>query len=295
MKRNEKELLQTMTGQLSNLILGKPVHEVTISDGCSTEIREQAETINRLVGSYNKALPFLMALSKGDLSVPPPAGNPLIAPFKKLHANLRHLTWQTQQIAAGDLSQQVEFLGDFSAAFNKLIEALKEKRHTEEQLQFLSNHDTLTGVYNRGYFNEELERISRGRRFPISIIMADLDHLKVVNDSRGHAAGDRLLQKAANVLAVAVRGEDVVARIGGDEFAVILAGTDTEAAAKVLERIREEELAFNRTQEESALGISLGLATARDRDAVDDACKLADQRMYEEKRFRRAANVGTGS
>jgi diguanylate cyclase (GGDEF)-like protein len=259
------------------------------------EIREQAEMLNRLIGSYNEAHPFLMALSRGDLNVPPPAGNPLIAPFKKLHANLRHLTWQTQQIVAGDLSQKVEFLGDYSAAFNKLIEALKEKRQTEEQLQFLSNHDTLTGAYNRGYFNVELERICRGRRFPVSIIMADLDQLKAVNDNRGHAAGDRLLRQAAKVLTMAVRGEDVVARIGGDEFAVILAGSDTDAAAKVLERIREEELAYNRTQDEFTLGISLGLATARDRDAVDEACKLADQRMYEDKAVRRAAGVGTGS
>ena len=235
-----------------------------------------------------------MALATGDLSVEPPASNQMIAPFRKLHANLRHLTWQVQQIVAGDLSQRAEFPDEFSVAFNALIEALKEKQQAEERLQYVSNHDTLTGVYNRAYFTEETARLSRGRRFPISIIMADLDRLKVINDTHGHAAGDLLLQQAAHLLTMAVRGEDMVARIGGGEFAVILPDTDTEAAARVLERIREEERIFNRGQDENMLGISLGLATARDRTTFDESLKRADQLMCEDKELRRTAVTGIG-
>ncbi len=295
MTDEEKELLRAMTGQLSALLRGEPLRQLEPGDGSPVELQDLVEAINRLIRTYEETRPFVMALAQGDLSIQPPAGSPLVAPYKKLHANLRHLTWQTQQIVSGDLSQRVEFLGEFSSAFNTLIDSLKEKRQAEEQLQYMSTHDTLTGVYNHGYFNEEMARISRGRRFPISIIMADLDRLKVINDSRGHAAGDRLLQQAAKVLTTAVRGEDVVARIGGDEFAVILPGTDTEAAAKVLERIREEELCFNRDQDEFTLGISLGLATARDRSSIDETFKLADRRMYEDKGLRHASLAGNGN
>ncbi len=292
MTDEEKGLLRAMTDQVSALLRGEPAGQLAMDDTTPGELRGLVEAINRLARSCDETRPFIMALARGDLNVGPPAGIPLIAPFKTLHASLRHLTWQTQQIVNGDLDQRTEFLGEFSTAFNTLIEALREKRRAEEQLQYMSSHDTLTGVYNHAYFSEEMARVTRGRRFPMSIIMADLDRLKAINDSRGHAAGDRLLQQAARVLTAAVRGEDVVARIGGDEFAVILPGADGEAAAKVLARIREEELNFNRDQDDFALGISLGLATARDGASVDEALRLADRRMYEEKGLRQASLAG---
>ena len=78
---------------------------------------------------------------------------------------------------------------------------IMQRKQAEEQLRYQSMHDTLTGIYNRGFFEEELARLEHSREFPVSIIMADVDQLKVVNDTRGHAKGDELLQYAANILA----------------------------------------------------------------------------------------------
>ena len=94
-------------------------------------------------------------------------------------------------------------------------------------------------------FEEEMARVERGRNFPVSIVMADLDGLKKINDSHGHAVGDRLIREAADILRKAVRVSDVVARMGGDEFAMILPTTDLHSAVLVVERIREIESDFN--------------------------------------------------
>ncbi len=288
MTETEKEMLWSMTEQLSALLRGEAALTVEATDGDPVEIRALAEAVNRLIHAFAEARPFLLALAAGDLCQEPPARNQLIAPFKHLHSSLRHLTWQTQQIAAGDLTQQVDFLGEFSVAFSQLITNLRDKQRTEEQLRYVSSHDTMTGVYNRSFFSEELARLDRGRHFPVSIIVVDLDGLKEINDTRGHAAGDRLIQQAAGVLTSAVRGEDVVARIGGDEFAIILPGADLEAAARVLERIRDEEAAYNREQTEFFLGMSLGVATASSRGDLDLTHKQADRLMYEDKAARKA-------
>ena len=95
-------------------------------------------TVNSLTSKYNQAHDFIQALSNGDLSIEPPVRNDLVSSFKQLHANLQHLTWQTQQIAKGDYNQKVSFMGDFSDAFNTMTQSLKEKKKLDEQLLLYS-------------------------------------------------------------------------------------------------------------------------------------------------------------
>jgi len=244
-------------------------------EGC-----EYAPELNALSTYHQGILRFAMAIAKGDLSVTPGLyGGQLAGSLKALHASLRHLTWQTKQIAHGDLTQRVDFMGEFSEAFNSMVESLAEARR---DLTHLSTHDGMTGLYNRAYFDAELERAAKGRKFPVSIIMADLDGLKAINDTIGHEAGDQLIVSAADILRESFRGDDVVARIGGDEFAVIMTNCSAEAAGEALRRIREKQSAHNAIRE-TAVSISLGAGTAECGEKLAQALKMADEQMYRDK------------
>ena len=159
---------------------------------------------------------------------------------------------------------------------------ITERKQAEEKLHYLSTHDVLTGVYNRAYFEEELARLERGRHFPVSVIMADIDRFKAANDVYGHLAGDNLLREAAQVIKAAFRAEDVVTRIGGDEFAVLLPLTDTNATIEAVARIKQSIAAYNEEHRDCPLAISFGAATA-EAGPLTDTLKEADKRMYREK------------
>lgn len=186
----------------------------------------------------------------------------------------------------------------YSAAFNNpgsvnggVVGALvdiSERKRAEMKLRYLSTHDMLTGIYNRAYFDEELDRLKKGRKFPVSIVMADLDRLKEANDRLGHAAGDELLKQAAEAFKNAFRREDVVARIGGDEFAALLPNTDESALVEAMERLQQQLRLINEDHSRLPipLSLSIGAATAHDGEELVTAWRVADQRMYREKKGR---------
>jgi diguanylate cyclase (GGDEF)-like protein/PAS domain S-box-containing protein len=160
-----------------------------------------------------------------------------------------------------------------------------DRKRVEEKIKYLGIHDMLTGIYNRAYFEEEMSRIERGRRFPVSILMADVDRLKVINDNQGHEAGDMLLKNVAMFLAESFRAEDVVARLGGDEFSVLMPSTNTEEAERALGRLRQILLDHNANHpDETPICISIGVSTAEKGVLLSDLLKEADLKMYEEKR-----------
>jgi diguanylate cyclase (GGDEF)-like protein len=169
-----------------------------------------------------------------------------------------------------------------------LIEALEhdivERRQVEHQLRSLSIHDALTGLYNRLFFDEALARLERERRFPVSILMADVDELKDINDRSGHAAGDAALKRVAQVLTAAFRDGDIIARIGGDEFAVLLPDTDAGASAEALLRVRQVLKEHNGAQAGMHLGLSFGMGTAEDGELLEAGLHRADANMYRKKR-----------
>ncbi|MBI5351044.1 MAG: PAS domain S-box protein [Chloroflexi bacterium] len=168
--------------------------------------------------------------------------------------------------------------------FIAIKQDISERKRIEEKLKDLSIHDALTGLYNRGFFDEEMARLERGRQFPISIVMADVDHLKDVNDKQGHADGDALLKRAAQIINTAFRAEDIVARIGGDEFAVILPNTDAASVENALLRVRNNLKKYNAAQTGAPLRISFGVSVADKSVSLRKALKEADANMYREKR-----------
>ncbi len=172
-------------------------------------------------------------------------------------------------------------IGILARTFNAMVQHEDQK---SAELFHASTHDALTGLYNRAYFDSELERLSRGRVTPISVVVADIDGLKACNDSSSHAAGDALIRATAQVLLESFRAEDIVARIGGDEFAVLLPGVDTEQVQLALTRVRNAESnAIIPVDGICPLSISLGYTTSETPEGLQDAFKLADQQMYVEK------------
>jgi diguanylate cyclase (GGDEF)-like protein len=157
----------------------------------------------------------------------------------------------------------------------------------EEQLKHLSSHDVLTGLYNRTFYESELDRLATGRRYPVSIIIIDLDGLKLTNDSYGHAAGDRMICKAANVLKNAFRADDLVARTGGDEFTVLLPESGVEFLQASVDRIESSLTIANKVDDGMFVKFSLGTAIAETKEDLLDAVKYADMKMYQNKATRK--------
>jgi len=157
-----------------------------------------------------------------------------------------------------------------------------ERRQTVLRLEYLSTHDALTDLYNRLFFDAELARLEHSRYFPVSIVMGDVNGLKATNDQQGHAAGDDLLRRAATVLREAFRGEDIVARIGGDEFAALLPNTDAQAAQHVLARVKEH-LARHNQNAAYPLRLALGVATSEQPGSLFKVLHAADVAMYRDK------------
>lgn len=164
-----------------------------------------------------------------------------------------------------------------------VVQDITARKRLEDKLRYLSAHDPLTNLFNRLFFEEEMARLAKGRHFPVSIVSADVDGLKGVNDRLGHAAGDELLRQAAEVLRISFRPGDVVARIGGDEFAVLLPGASLMAGESVLARVRRNENAYSASDDRPAVHFSLGLATAEEGQSLAETLRLADSRMYRNK------------
>ena len=173
---------------------------------------------------------------------------------------------------------------------NQIAMAIDRKR-IEEKLKYSSTHEPLTGLYNRGYYEEEIKRLSTGRQFPVGVIMMDIDGLKVINDKYGHASGDELLKSFASVLHKEFRSNDVVARIGGDEFSVLLPLSSMKIVKKAVERTQKSVDAFNLLNPQIHLSFSVGYFTTESGDSVLDAIKHADALMYHDKTSKKAARL----
>jgi diguanylate cyclase (GGDEF)-like protein len=227
------------------------------------------------------------ALSKGDLQKFAYSKGFVLSNLKALQANLRHLTWQTKQVAEGDFSQRVEFLGEFSDSFNEMTEKLEK---STEALVQLASVDFLTQLPNRRAAMRSLEQVHalfkrHGR--PFCIAMFDIDHFKSVNDTYGHEAGDKVLQSVSATVRSLFRETDIFARFGGEEFIAILPETDTRGAVTLAEKIRG---ALESTAIELSDGtvlyktVSIGVAEASPDD--NDFSKIivrSDEALYEAK------------
>jgi len=165
------------------------------------------------------------------------------------------------------------------AIYNDITQRKKE----EQEIKYLSFHDQMTGLYNRRYFESEMERLDNSRLMPISIIMSDIDGLKKVNDQYGHAKGDEYIKVVAEEIKKAVRSEDILARVGGDEFAILLPKTAQSEVEKIEQRIQRNVEKLNDNYD-YPISISTGFAVKEKKDTeLEDVFKSADYLMYKMK------------
>ena len=177
---------------------------------------------------------------------------------------------------------------DESNQYAGAIEVIRDitERHKEvEQLRYQSTHDALTGLNNRAFFEEELNRLESGDQYPIAIIMMDMDGLKKINDNLGHAAGDTQLVRTAQLLKSSFREGDIVARIGGDEFAILMPRTNRETQDRIIRRLRENIIQENLSVSWSdhPIEISIGGEVCKNRGSLRETLDQADARMYADK------------
>lgn len=157
-------------------------------------------------------------------------------------------------------------------------------KEAEEKIRYLSFHDQLTGLYNRRFYEEELNRLDAERNLPLSLIMADINGLKLVNDAFGHLVGDELLKKAAEVIKSECRSDEIVSRIGGDEFVIILPKVDSFGAESLVKRIKKS--IGNEKVNLLDLSVSIGWATkTHPMQVVEDIFNKAENNMYNQKLY----------
>ncbi|HEX9903460.1 MAG TPA: GGDEF domain-containing protein, partial [Propylenella sp.] len=190
------------------------------------------------------------------------------------------------------LHLQFSVLPGYEADWSHVQVALTDitaRKKAEAYLEYLGKHDVLTRTYNRSFYVDELNRLERKRPSPVTIIIADLNELKSTNDQLGHAAGDALLRRIGEVLNKAVDPPCHAARIGGDEFAILLPGTDAHGGEAVMEHIEKLVGLNNQFYSAAAITLSMGAATSRPGERLEDVAKRADARMYRAKRAYYAA------
>ena len=163
-----------------------------------------------------------------------------------------------------------------------MVTDITARKTSEEKIRYLSFHDNLTGLYNRTYLEEEISRLDTERQLPVSVIMADLNGLKLINDTFGHATGDLLIKRAADIFREACREEDIIARWGGDEFLILLPQTTAREADEVCSRIKRV------SQKTGIMGLPVSIAfgsACKENVAIsmEVVIREAEDRMYRHK------------
>lgn len=230
---------------------------------------------------YLSTVKFIIScFSKGDFSHEIRLKGVLGGLLKHFQANMRHLNWQVQMVADGDFFQRVDFMGEFSTAFNSMVEqldrTLRELRQREDELHSITDNlkkeiasrakaeealkkshkryqelalkDPLTGINNRRHFHElamvELKKLQRKMEGVVALGMLDIDLFKNINDTYGHLVGDKCLVEVAAKISQMIRAVDIIARYGGEEFVCLLPGTSSRDGMVVAERICREIEAY---------------------------------------------------
>lgn len=163
------------------------------------------------------------------------------------------------------------------------LQDITARKKAEEYLRYLGTHDVMTGMHNRAFFEETVQELEANRRDPVSVIVADLNNLKPVNDVFGHNTGDKLIRRAAEVLGASIGNQHMTARVGGDEFIILMPGADMDDARELMERIQSLVIMNNKFYRDPELSLSLGAAVSEPGVPLEKVIIMADNEMYKNK------------
>ncbi|MDD3521100.1 MAG: diguanylate cyclase [Actinomycetota bacterium] len=207
---------------------------------------------------------------------------------QELDSNALLLSKDGKKYFLEDSSAPIKDYNDKTIGVVLVFRDATEKREQQKKIEYLSFHDSLTGLYNRRFFEEEIKRLDTERNLPLSIIMGDLNGLKLTNDIFGHEAGDLLLKSFTEVIKKVCRNDDIIARWGGDEFVFLLPKTGIKEAKNIIRRLKKE---FEQKQVIAIKGsISMGLDTKDNASQnIEQILDNAEEKMYSEKTIEREA------
>lgn len=294
--KNEDESCEILFEYLRSILYDKVIQKLEL-ETLEEPYRKLGMGLSVLAQYVEQLQTYSEELSRGNLSVVCPAkDNLLCTNLKNLHANLNHLTWQAKQVAEGDYSQHVSYLGEFSEAFNTMTEQLRErelllieeaerKKNEAMQMKDKAYRDMLTGIGNRLYFEQCMEKIIE-KKGTLTLSYMDLDHLKYVNDHFGHIEGDTYIRGFVRNIRDVINEEAYFVRIGGDEFCIVQEG-------KLRDRIEEKlSLALRTFEEENRTkypaGFSYGVLEIdleKENLSVNQILMQADAIMYQQKKM----------
>ena len=204
---------------------------------------------------------------------------------------LRHEREVVNYNMAGEplnLILQFSVMPGFEQSWSRVLVSLTDitaRKKAEAYLEYLGKHDVLTGLYNRAYYADEIHRLDRRGPFPVSVIVIDLNGMKAINDELGHAAGDGMLRRVGEILAQTIDRPACAARIGGDEFVLLLPSTNAAAAQFVLaDLLKISELNNQFNSNAPPVNFSVGIATCEAGERMEATIQKADMLMYESKR-----------
>ena len=181
-----------------------------------------------------------------------------------------------------EISTKYQYNSDGDIEAVNIIRSIEERKKAEEEILELSYRDQLTGLYNRRYYEETKKRVDVIANLPLALIMADVNGLKLTNDTCGHQAGDLLLQRIANVLKTSSPKEGILSRIGGDEFVILLPKTEEEDVIALIHQIQSDM--SKETKTNRMVSLSIGYAIKRScQESINEVFKNAEDQMYRDK------------
>lgn len=205
------------------------------------------------------------------------------------HANKEKGHWECKHRLANGEIRDVEVHSTLirlkaKRFYFSIVHDISERKKTEEQLRYVTFHDSLTGLYARSYFEEAIRRLDTRRSGSVGLIVCDLDGLKLVNDTLGHESGDQMLISAANIFKGCFRDSDIIARVGGDEFVVIMENVTNVHMEDACERLKNAIQMNNKEYRGVPVSLSVGFAISSGPSLpMRELFKEADNNMYREK------------